>query len=93
MIKCLRTWFKSKDNTPEPKRFSDHAINPGLYSKNAIKVIEDLNNAGFKAYLVGGAVRDALVGISPKDLDSVIGKKVKVDLLDDELIKWEDLEN
>ncbi|MBT4803417.1 MAG: polynucleotide adenylyltransferase PcnB [Legionellales bacterium] len=69
MIKCLRAWFKSKDNTPEPKRFSDHEINPGLYSKNAVKVIKDLSSAGFKAYLVGGAVRDALVGISPKDFD------------------------
>ncbi|MBT4884665.1 MAG: polynucleotide adenylyltransferase PcnB, partial [Legionellales bacterium] len=69
MINCLRNWFKGAESTQEPTCFSDHGINSNLYSKNAIKVIEDLNSAGFKAYLVGGAVRDALVGLSPKDFD------------------------
>ncbi len=31
--------------------------------------LQQLNNAGFEAYLVGGCVRDALMGFSPKDFD------------------------
>ena len=38
-------------------------------SPNAIKVCETLQAAGFKAYIVGGGVRDSMLGISPKDFD------------------------
>ncbi len=31
--------------------------------------LQQLNNAGYEAYLVGGGVRDALMGIAPKDFD------------------------
>src|SRR5690554_4443359 len=37
--------------------------------KTAIKVIEQLENAGFEAYMVGGAVRDFLIGKIPEDID------------------------
>lgn len=37
--------------------------------KTAIKVIEQLENAGFEAYMVGGAVRDFLIGKIPQDID------------------------
>ena len=30
---------------------------------------ETLQKAGYEAYLVGGAVRDLLLGIAPKDFD------------------------
>ena len=33
------------------------------------RVIERLNRAGYEAYLVGGCVRDALLGNEPKDYD------------------------
>ncbi|MEI7531576.1 MAG: polynucleotide adenylyltransferase PcnB [Betaproteobacteria bacterium] len=46
-----------------------HQIKLELISKNAIKVIENLQKAGYKAYIVGGAVRDLLLGIAPKDFD------------------------
>ena len=41
-----------------------HKINP-----NALKVIDPLHKAGYEAYLVGGAVRDLLLEIDPKDYD------------------------
>jgi poly(A) polymerase len=38
-------------------------------SVNALKVVRRLNEQGFEAYLVGGCVRDLLLGRSPKDFD------------------------
>jgi poly(A) polymerase len=46
-----------------------HGINPSLISKNAVRVTEGLQQAGFRAFIVGGAVRDLLLGIAPKDFD------------------------
>jgi poly(A) polymerase len=38
-------------------------------SENALKVLYRLHNSGYKAYLVGGCVRDVLLGKEPKDFD------------------------
>ncbi len=38
-------------------------------SKNAVNVLNKLNKAGYDAYLVGGCVRDLLLGYEPKDFD------------------------
>jgi poly(A) polymerase len=38
-------------------------------SPNAVRVTHTLQQAGFKAFIVGGAVRDLLLGIKPKDFD------------------------
>ncbi|HKE96161.1 MAG TPA: polynucleotide adenylyltransferase PcnB, partial [Povalibacter sp.] len=38
-------------------------------SPNALKVLYRLKDAGYQAFLVGGAVRDLLLGLSPKDFD------------------------
>src|SRR5690606_269122 len=40
-----------------------------LVSSNALRVTKALQEAGFSAFLVGGAVRDLLLGIKPKDFD------------------------
>ncbi|MDN7532896.1 polynucleotide adenylyltransferase PcnB [Burkholderia orbicola] len=48
---------------------SVHGINPALISKNAVRVTDTLQQAGFRAFIVGGAVRDLLLGIAPKDFD------------------------
>ncbi len=55
----------------EPKVYTaaDHGINPALVSKAALRTCESLQRAGFKAYIVGGAVRDLLLGVAPKDFD------------------------
>ena len=46
-----------------------HGIDPALISKNAVRVTDGLQQAGFRAFIVGGAVRDLLFGIAPKDFD------------------------
>ena len=48
---------------------AEHKINPQLVSPNAVRVTQTLQEAGFKAFVVGGAVRDLLLGIKPKDFD------------------------
>lgn len=47
----------------------DHAISRTLIDHNALKVLNRLNQAGYTAYLVGGGVRDLLLGRKPKDFD------------------------
>ena len=46
-----------------------HGIDPNLVDERAIHVVRTLQQAGFEAYVVGGAVRDLLVGLRPKDFD------------------------
>jgi len=46
-----------------------HGINPELLDERAVKVVKTLSDAGFEAYIVGGAVRDLLLGMRPKDFD------------------------
>jgi poly(A) polymerase len=46
-----------------------HGINPDLLDERAVKVVKTLTDAGFEAYIVGGAVRDLLLGVRPKDFD------------------------
>ena len=48
---------------------SEHGIDPKLVDERAVKVVSTLAGAGFEAYIVGGAVRDLLVGLRPKDFD------------------------
>ncbi|AAN53948.2 polyA polymerase PcnB [Shewanella oneidensis MR-1] len=48
-----------------------HSISRKQISENALKVLYRLNKAGFQAYLVGGGVRDLLLGLEPKDFDVV----------------------
>ncbi len=49
----------------------DHNVSRADLSKNALKVLYRLKDAGFDAFLVGGGVRDLLLGLSPKDFDIV----------------------
>ena len=46
-----------------------HTISRKNISKAALRVLYRLNEAGYDAYLVGGAVRDLLLGGHPKDFD------------------------
>ncbi len=50
---------------------SEHNISRSQISENALKVLYRLKKAGFEAYLVGGCVRDLLLGREPKDFDVV----------------------
>lgn len=48
---------------------AEHGISRRHISPNALRVLYRLNEAGHEAYLVGGAVRDLLLGGRPKDFD------------------------
>ena len=76
MIKKLITKLLGKPASDKPnfgKRTevpaSVHGIDPKLVDERAINVVRTLQGAGFEAYIVGGAVRDLLLGLRPKDFD------------------------
>ena len=46
-----------------------HPISRSLIDRNALKVLYRLHEAGFRALLVGGSVRDLMLGRQPKDFD------------------------
>lgn len=48
---------------------AEHNLSRKNISKSALKVLYRLDKAGFQAFLVGGCVRDALLGLHPKDFD------------------------
>jgi poly(A) polymerase len=56
---------------PGPQRVpqSRHGVARSAISANALKVCDVLANHGHAAYVVGGAVRDLVLGIRPKDFD------------------------
>src|SRR5215831_18126080 len=55
----------------EPRRYAvaEHGIKRESLSPAALNVAKRLNEAGYSAFVVGGAVRDLLFGIPPKDFD------------------------
>ena len=61
----------SELNDPAPGVIprSDHNISRANISSAALKVLYRLKDSGFQAYLVGGSVRDLLLGGHPKDFD------------------------
>ena len=46
-----------------------HGIDLALVDERAKNVVSTLQSAGYEAYVVGGAVRDLLLGLRPKDFD------------------------
>lgn len=48
---------------------SDHPISRRDIDKNALKVLYRLHNSGYLAHMVGGSVRDLMMGRKPKDFD------------------------
>lgn len=77
-IPRLKKWVKGVfEQNPEAPNASDYELLPAepngvsrkRIAKSAIEVVEKLNGAGFEAYLVGGGVRDQMLGLKPKDFD------------------------
>ncbi len=48
---------------------SEHPVSRSDISPNALRVLYRLKEAGFQAFLVGGCVRDIILGLHPKDFD------------------------
>ncbi len=69
--KFIRRILGVGGQTNEPLVFgpSEHGIDPEDVSPNAVRVTQTLQKAGFKAFIVGGAVRDLVLGHRPKDFD------------------------
>jgi poly(A) polymerase len=70
--KLLRRVFKRGEPFPHPVEIietGEHGIRPEQVSPGARRTCETLQQAGYKAYVVGGAVRDLIAGIVPKDYD------------------------
>ena len=59
----------SRNQTPVVIGPERHGIDPKKVPYSARKTCELLQERGFKAYVVGGAVRDLLLGVTPKDFD------------------------
>lgn len=59
------------DKDPEIIKISNHHIKEENIDKDAKSIIVNLNDAGFEAFIVGGFVRDSLLGLKPKDCDVV----------------------
>ena len=73
--KFLNNVFKQKNitfNTDAQLRIipsKKHGINRDQISPGALKTARRLQKSGFSAFIVGGAVRDLLLGLKPKDFD------------------------
>lgn len=60
---------KNKTPTPRTWKGAELGIRREQISQAAIRTCEILQRGGFKAYVVGGGVRDSLLGLQPKDFD------------------------
>mgnify|MGYP000719182661 CR=1 FL=1 len=73
MLKKLSKMFRRRSPTAvnEPHIISSeqHPLSPEQISAGARKVVEQLSSDGYEAFLVGGCVRDLLMGLKPKDFD------------------------
>ncbi|MCB2070490.1 MAG: polynucleotide adenylyltransferase PcnB, partial [Ottowia sp.] len=77
MIKQFIGKLLGKPGTSGKQRFGKrvevgpevHRIDLALVDPRAINVVATLKQAGYEAYIVGGAVRDLLLGLKPKDFD------------------------
>ena len=72
LFKSLRSPLRRAQHirsTPEVLTDHQHSLSRGQLSRNAVSVVDRLQKAGYQAYLVGGCVRDLMLGITPKDFD------------------------
>ena len=68
---------KAKKSEPVIRARPDHCISRKNIDRDALRVLYRLNDLGYTAYLVGGGVRDLLLGREPKDFD--VGTSAKPD--------------
>jgi len=65
----LKNSGKPESKGPKIIPRAAHNVSRDEVSKSALKVLYRLHKSGYQAFLVGGCVRDALVGLHPKDFD------------------------
>lgn len=80
MLKRILNLFKSPTDKTTGKSVriiprDQHPVSRKKISQSAIRVIKQLQESGFDAYLVGGSVRDLLLGNTPKDFDVATNAK------------------
>ena len=66
--KIKRSMFSGKPKATIIQR-DNHCISRKNINVNALKVLHRLNNHGYEAYIVGGCIRDLMLGLKPKDFD------------------------
>ncbi len=75
MLQAIKRFFGKNNGAEDPEITrvprDQHPISRKQISENALKVLYRLNKHDHEAYLVGGGVRDIMVGIQPKDFDVV----------------------
>ena len=71
MIRSLiaKFWPGRPSDAPRIVRADEHPVRRDQVSYAARTVTRRLQDAGFKAFVVGGAVRDLMLGLEPKDFD------------------------
>jgi len=69
MIKKFIKKLLRYDEVQKAQIIKEHNIKKQDISSNALTIIKTLQSHGFNAYVVGGAVRDLLLGVKPKDFD------------------------
>ena len=62
-------FLKKKGKGPTVYKRADHCVSRKNIDPDALKVLYRLSSLGYTAYLVGGGVRDLLMGRVPKDFD------------------------
>ncbi|MBU2886104.1 polynucleotide adenylyltransferase PcnB [Gilvimarinus agarilyticus] len=79
MLKRLFKLISTRNDTERQQPLiiprDQHSVSRKLLSQAAIRVMKQLNQHGYEAYLVGGGVRDLLLGGHPKDFDVATNAK------------------
>jgi poly(A) polymerase len=71
LVEKVQTLFARRGRAGKPRQVpaAEHGIDRNRVPRSALRVCETLQKAGHHAYIVGGAVRDLLIGVTPKDFD------------------------
>ena len=71
LVEKVQTLFKRRPRAHKARQVpvAEHGIHRDRVPRSALRVCETLQKAGHHAYIVGGAVRDLLINVTPKDFD------------------------
>ena len=80
MLERITRFFTRESAHSDPQEVQiyedgEHPLSPDMINRDAYKVVDVLQRAGFEAYVVGGCVRDLLIGLKPKDFDVATSAK------------------